>query len=149
MSTDRIRTALQRLVELDDTVPHNRPGWIQEWTDATACARTALAEPADGPAAVAGELSDDELWALGDTDAIRFARAVIAADRSRRAAAPAADRLKPLWEVMGQAYARAGGHQAGYAAEIDAVADWLDCHGRHYSAAAALRTEARRGREGA
>jgi hypothetical protein len=36
-----------------------------------------------------------------------------------------------------------------YAAEIEAVADWLNRHGRHYSAEAALRTEARRAREGA
>ena len=50
MSTDPIRAALELLMELDDTVPHNRPGWIQEWTDATARARAALSEPADGPA---------------------------------------------------------------------------------------------------
>ena len=42
MSSD-IRAALERLIELDDTVPHNRPGWIQEWTDAIAAARAALA----------------------------------------------------------------------------------------------------------
>ena len=38
-----IRAALERLVELDDTVPHNRPGWIQEWSDAIAAACAALA----------------------------------------------------------------------------------------------------------
>ena len=62
--------------------------------------------------------------------------------------APAPDD-RPLWQVMREAYWSAGMDGAGFAAEIDAVADWLDCHGRHYSAAAALRTEARRAREGA
>ena len=42
-----IRAALERLVELDDTVPHNRPGWAQEWSDAIA---TACAVLTDGPA---------------------------------------------------------------------------------------------------
>jgi hypothetical protein len=37
MSID-FRAALERLVELDDTVPHNRPGWSQEWSDAIATA---------------------------------------------------------------------------------------------------------------
>ena len=43
MTTDW-KALCAELVELDDTVPHNRPGWIQEWTDAIAAARAALAE---------------------------------------------------------------------------------------------------------
>jgi hypothetical protein len=43
MTTDW-KALCAKLVELDDTVPHNRPGWIQEWTDAITAARAALAE---------------------------------------------------------------------------------------------------------
>jgi hypothetical protein len=51
MSND-IRAALERLIELDDTVPHNRPGWIQEWTNAIAAARAVLAAEPVGERAI-------------------------------------------------------------------------------------------------
>jgi hypothetical protein len=67
------------------------------------------------------------------------------------APAPAADR--PLWEVMSQARyssvgARMGSVRLATAAEIDAVAEWLDARGSSY-ARDVLRAEARRAREGA
>lgn len=73
------------------------------------------------------------------------------ADLPEPAPAPAADR--PLWEVMVQARYNSDGPRMGSvrlatAAEIDAVADWLDARGCH-GAAHDLRIEARRAREGA
>lgn len=61
MSID-FRAALERLVELDDTVPHNRPGWSQEWSDAIATARAVLAERE--VVSVVDELSDEKLLEL-------------------------------------------------------------------------------------
>jgi hypothetical protein len=43
--TNPYRAALELLVELDDTVPHNRPGWAEEWRTAIARARAALTQP--------------------------------------------------------------------------------------------------------
>ena len=61
MSID-FRAALERLVELDDTVPHNRPGWSQEWSDAIATARAVLAERE--VVSVVDEPSDEEIMGL-------------------------------------------------------------------------------------
>ncbi len=67
------------------------------------------------------------------------------------APAPAADR--PLWEVMRQARRVAKAVESSiasrYAAEIDAVADWLDARAVGVDAIVALHAEARRAREGA
>lgn len=54
---------------------------------------------------------------------------------------------RPLCDLMARAYARYehGWWKDGYAAEIDAVAEWLEQRG-HRLAAAALRDEARRAR---
>ena len=62
--------------------------------------------------------------------------------------APAADR--PLWKVMRGAYAsvRPLSVAEGYAAEIDAVADWLDARAVGVDAVVVLHAEARRTREG-
>ena len=63
--------------------------------------------------------------------------------------APAADR--PLWEVMQKAWRSAEAvefiFRHRYAAEIDAVAEWLDARGC-MDAGDLLRAEARRAREG-
>ena len=66
------------------------------------------------------------------------------------APAPAADR--PLWEVMRERFTAVPlpdrSLADSYAAEIDAVASWLDARGYGWDAAAALHAEARRAREG-
>lgn len=65
------------------------------------------------------------------------------------APAPAADR--PLWRVVHEAWSATGAAASdatGYAAEIDAMADWFDSRGCH-GAAHDLRAEAQRAREGA
>jgi len=45
MSDPDYRAMCAELVELDDTVPHNRPGWAEEWRTAIARAHAALAQP--------------------------------------------------------------------------------------------------------
>ena len=72
--TPDYRAMCEKLVELDDTVPHNRPGWIQEWTDAIADARALLAEPRiisrdrdeTGPYVVVAESAGSAKPALAD-----------------------------------------------------------------------------------
>jgi hypothetical protein len=78
-SSINIRAALERLVELDDTVPHNRPGWAQEWSDAIA---TACAVLTDGPAVQSrepasgvDEPTDEELLGLDQLEAAWNAQA--------------------------------------------------------------------------
>jgi hypothetical protein len=59
-----IRTALEWLVELDDTISMKTTvGWIQDWQTAIAAARATLAQSAPTPEA-APVATDEELWSL-------------------------------------------------------------------------------------
>lgn len=87
--------------------------------------------------------TDDILDLRARVEALEQRAATEESSAIEPAPAPAAD--GPLWQVMRDAHGTCIPDSLGYAAEIDAVADWLAARGCAGSADM-LRTEARRAR---